>query len=133
MLSLGFWYNRDCIPFLHWLGQQCCAMLCCCRQLLRLVTRCRSPDLLSAARGKLGPGQKKYRLFAVVYHAGKESTKGHYITDAYHPAYQQWVRYDDSTVTAVTESSVLKPESPLMPYILFYRRLEPHAAAHNGK
>ena len=28
--------------------------------------------------------QKQYKLFAVVYHKGKEASKGHYITDIYH-------------------------------------------------
>ncbi|XP_037085508.1 ubiquitin carboxyl-terminal hydrolase 10-like [Pollicipes pollicipes] len=89
-------------------------------------------ELLSNVRGKMAPGPKRYRLFAVIYHSGKESTKGHYITDAYHPAYQQWVRYDDSLVSAVAEAAVLRPEPPLVPYILFYRRLDT-VAAHNGK
>ena len=80
----------------------------------------------------MAPGLKRYRLFAVVYHSGKESTKGHYITDAYHPAYQQWVRYDDSSIGAVQEAAVLRPEPPLVPYILFYRRVDT-VAAHNGK
>ena len=65
-----------------------------------------------------------------MYHVGRESTKGHYVTDAYHPGYQQWLRYDDSTVSAVAESAVLKPEPPLVPYILFYSRLDTVA---NGK
>ena len=87
-------------------------------------------ELLSSACSKLGPCLKRYRLFAVVYHAGRESTKGHYATDAYHPGYQQWVRYDDSTVSVVAEAAVLQPELPLVPYILFYRRLDTVA---NGK
>ncbi|KAF0292922.1 Ubiquitin carboxyl-terminal hydrolase 10-A [Amphibalanus amphitrite] len=89
-------------------------------------------ELLSNVRTKMAPGLKRYRLFAVVYHSGKESTKGHYITDAYHPAYQQWVRYDDSSISAVAESAVLRPEPPLVPYILFYRRVDT-VGAHNGK
>jgi len=91
-------------------------------------------ELLSGARSKQGPGEKRYRLFAVICHSGKESTKGHYITDAFHPAYQQWVRYDDSCVAAVPEGSVLRPEPPLVPYILFYRRTEPpRSGSHHGK
>lgn len=38
-------------------------------------------------------------------------------------------RYDDSTVTQVTDAQVLKPKPPRMPYLLMYRRhdtLQPH-------
>lgn len=66
--------------------------------------------------------QKQYRLFAVVYHDGKEASKGHYITDVYHTGYLNWIRYDDSTVKRVSEKSVLHPHSPRVPYLLYYRR-----------
>ena len=40
-------------------------------------------------------------------------------------------RYDDSTVTQVSDAAVLKPKPPRMPYLLMYRRhdtLPPHRA-----
>lgn len=66
--------------------------------------------------------QKQYRLFAVVYHDGKEASIGHYITDVYHTGYLNWIRYDDSTVKRVSEKSVLHPHMPRVPYLLYYRR-----------
>ncbi|XP_067003840.2 ubiquitin carboxyl-terminal hydrolase 10 isoform X2 [Anabrus simplex] len=68
--------------------------------------------------------QKKYKLFAVVYHDGKEATKGHYITDVYHVGYGGWVRYDDSVVKAVQEASMLHPRGSRVPYLLYYRRCD---------
>lgn len=70
--------------------------------------------------------QKKraYRLFAVVYHDGKEATKGHYITDVYHTGYGSWLRYDDSSVKPVSENHVLLPRTPRVPYLLCYRRCD---------
>ncbi|KAM3966385.1 LOW QUALITY PROTEIN: ubiquitin specific protease 10 [Aphomia sociella] len=65
--------------------------------------------------------QRLYKLFAVVYHEGVEAVKGHYLTDTYH-GQVGWIRYDDSTVTQVTEAQVLKPKAPRMPYLLMYRR-----------
>lgn len=70
--------------------------------------------------------QKQYKLFAVVYHDGKEASKGHYITDAFHAGYGSWIRYDDSTVKAVPEFNVLHPKAPRVPYLLYYRRLDTH-------
>lgn len=75
-----------------------------------------------ASKNKYQPKQKQYKLFAVVYHDGKEASKGHYITDVFHVGYSSWIRYDDSTVKAVTESNVLHPKSPRVPYLLYYRR-----------
>ncbi|KAK2585424.1 hypothetical protein KPH14_010092 [Odynerus spinipes] len=45
---------------------------------------------------KLNPKQKQYKLFAVTYHVGKETTKGHYVTDAFHVGYGGWVRRCDT-------------------------------------
>ncbi|XP_049819082.1 ubiquitin carboxyl-terminal hydrolase 10 isoform X2 [Aethina tumida] len=66
--------------------------------------------------------KKQYKLFAVVYHDGKEASKGHYITDAFHVGYNSWLRYDDASVKPVTEEQVLKPQGTRVPYLLFYRR-----------
>ncbi|KAG5893174.1 hypothetical protein JTB14_000434 [Gonioctena quinquepunctata] len=66
--------------------------------------------------------EKQYKLFAVVYHDGKEASKGHYVTDAFHIGYSSWLRYDDSSVKTVQEEHVLKPQGTRVPYLLFYRR-----------
>lgn len=66
--------------------------------------------------------EKQYKLFAVVYHDGKEVSKGHYITDAYHVGYASWLRFDDASVKPVSEEQVLKPHGSRVPYLLFYRR-----------
>lgn len=68
------------------------------------------------------PKEKQYKLFAIVYHEGKEATKGHYVTDAYHVGYASWVRYDDASVKAIPEEHVLNPLGTRVPYLLFYRR-----------
>lgn len=76
--------------------------------------------------------QKQYKLFAVVYHDGKEASKGHYITDVFHAGYGSWIRYDDSTVKPVSENNVLHPKSPRVPYLLYYRRLDTHYHGSGG-
>lgn len=76
--------------------------------------------------------QKQYKLFAVVYHDGKEASKGHYITDVFHAGYGSWIRYDDSTVKPVSENNVLHPKSPRVPYLLYYRRLDTHYHGGGG-
>lgn len=72
--------------------------------------------------------------FLVVYHDGKEASKGHYIADAYNSNLGIWVRYDDSQVRVVPEHVVLHPKSPSVPYILYYRRSDtmgqPFVAKH---
>lgn len=80
-------------------------------------------ELLSA-KIKYSLKQKQYKLFAVVYHDGKEASKGHYLTDAFHVGYGGWVRYDDSAVKSVSESHVLHPSAARVPYLLFYRRCD---------
>lgn len=66
--------------------------------------------------------EKQYKLFAVVYHDGKEASKGHYVTDVYHVGYASWLRYDDASVKTVQEEQVLNPSGTRVPYLLFYRR-----------
>lgn len=61
-------------------------------------------------------------IFSVVYHDGKEATKGHYLTDAYHVGLGAWIRYDDGNVRRVGVEQVLRPQSPRVPYLLHYRR-----------
>jgi ubiquitin C-terminal hydrolase len=68
--------------------------------------------------------EKQYKLFAVVYHDGKEASRGHYVTDAFHVGYSSWLRYDDASVKSVQEENVLKPQGTRVPYLLFYRRCD---------
>jgi len=73
-------------------------------------------------------------LFAVVYHDGKEASKGHYITDVFHTGYNCWLRYDDSSVKPIGEKQVLQTHTPRVPYLLYYRRFDtlPQTQASNG-
>ncbi|XP_046837545.1 ubiquitin carboxyl-terminal hydrolase 10 isoform X1 [Vespa crabro] len=73
---------------------------------------------------KLNSKQKQYKLFAVTYHVGKETTKGHYVTDAFHVGYGGWVRYDDNSLQGISENDVLNPAPPSVPYLLYYRRCD---------
>lgn len=81
------------------------------------------PEVLHS-KNKYSPKQKMYKLFAVVYHDGKEASEGHYLTDVFHVGYSSWIRYDDSSVKAVPESVVLRPRHPRVPYLLYYRRFD---------
>uniref|UniRef100_A0A1A9W534 ubiquitinyl hydrolase 1 n=1 Tax=Glossina brevipalpis TaxID=37001 RepID=A0A1A9W534_9MUSC len=81
-------------------------------------------DAKILASKKYSQKQRAYRLFAVVYHDGKEASKGHYITDVYHTGYGSWLRYDDSSVKPVSENHVLVPRTPRVPYLLYYRRCD---------
>lgn len=83
------------------------------------------PKFLSPnASKKFLAKQKQYKLFAVTYHDGKEATKGHYVTDAFHVGYGGWVRYDDSSLKGISENNVLNPQLPRVPYLLYYRRCD---------
>ncbi|XP_076029957.1 ubiquitin specific protease 10 isoform X2 [Oratosquilla oratoria] len=81
-------------------------------------------ELMSSnSRGKFSTTQRrKYKLLAVVYHDGKEATKGHYVADVFHGGYSCWLRYDDNQVKQVREADVLHHATPRVPYLLFYRR-----------
>ncbi|XP_013104013.2 putative mediator of RNA polymerase II transcription subunit 26 [Stomoxys calcitrans] len=81
-------------------------------------------DTKILASKKYSQKQRAYRLFAVVYHDGKEASKGHYITDVYHTGYGSWLRYDDSSVKPIIENHVLLPRTPRVPYLLYYRRCD---------
>lgn len=85
---------------------------------LKVDSKFMSPN----AAKKFALKQKQYKLFAVTYHDGKEATKGHYVTDAFHVGYNGWVRYDDSSLKGISESNVLNPQLPRVPYLLYYRR-----------
>jgi len=80
-------------------------------------------DILSVgSKSKYTTKQRQYKLFGVVYHNGREATKGHYIADVYHTGYASWLRCDDSLVTPTVEQLVTAPSPTSVPYILFYRR-----------
>ncbi|XP_044760358.1 ubiquitin carboxyl-terminal hydrolase 10-like [Coccinella septempunctata] len=66
--------------------------------------------------------EKQYKLFAVVYHEGKEASKGHYVADAFLSGHRTWLRFDDAKVRSVSVESVLKPHGDRVPYLLFYKR-----------
>ena len=53
---------------------------------------------------------------------GKEASGGHYITDVFHTGLNTWMRMDDSNVRFIKAHQVVKPQSSLTPYLLFYRR-----------
>ena len=65
---------------------------------------------------------RQYKLFSVVYHNGREATKGHYVTDVFHQGHSSWLHCDDSSVQPTAEELVVAPSSTSTPYILFYRR-----------
>ena len=85
------------------------------------------------SRNKYHGKQKQYKLFAVVYHNGKEATKGHYVTDIYHTGLASWLRCDDSLVKLVQEGQVLAHSTNSVPYILFYRRADTMVGLEKNK
>ena len=76
------------------------------------------------SRSKFSVNQRKYKLLAVIYHDGKEASKGHYVADIYHSGYNCWLHYDDAIVKSIPEAVVLKHAPPRVPYLLFYRRAD---------
>jgi ubiquitin carboxyl-terminal hydrolase 10 len=91
-------------------------------------------DILSTnCKTKYTLKQRQYKLFAVVYHKGREAIKGHYITDIYHTGYSSWLRCDDSQVTLASEEEVMTPTPHSTPYILFYRQRETMGAQQQDK
>lgn len=85
-----------------------------------------SKDLLSAhAKSKCSASHRKYKLFAVVNHIGARAIGGHYTVDVFHAGYNCWLHCDDNNVTSMPTNSVTKFTSPKVPYLIFYRRLEP--------
>jgi len=82
-----------------------------------------SRDMMSvASKSKYTAKQRQYKLFAVVYHNGREATKGHYVADVYHTGYASWLHCDDSIIKPTAEQLVTQPAPNSVPYILFYRR-----------
>ena len=60
-------------------------------------------------------------LLLVVYHDGKEATKGHYVTEVHHTGTGNWLRFDDSIIRVV-DTQLFKYNLPRMPYLLLYRK-----------
>lgn len=80
-------------------------------------------EILSvSSKSKYTTKQRQYKLFGVVYHNGREATKGHYVADVYHTGYASWLHCDDSIVKPTAEQLVTQPSPNSVPYILFYRR-----------
>ena len=80
-------------------------------------------ELISAqGRKKLSADKCRYKLTSIVYHDGKEATKGHYVSDVYHAGYNCWLHYDDACVRPIPASELQRCNAPRVPYLLFYRR-----------
>ncbi|XP_029830195.2 ubiquitin carboxyl-terminal hydrolase 10 isoform X1 [Ixodes scapularis] len=96
----------------------------------KLMTAINIPHELTMDRkwlsnDRLPVKMRSYNLFAVLSHSGERTDKGHYVTDAYHPAGRLWLRCDDDNVTPLPEGDLLRfDNSSLVPYLLFYRRRE---------
>merc|ERR1711913_217460 len=82
-----------------------------------------SKSILSA-ECRASTKQRQYKLFAVVYHNGREATKGHYVADVYHTGYANWLHCDDSIIKPTAEGLVTAQNPNSVPYILFYRRCD---------
>lgn len=80
--------------------------------------------LLSSKSIHPSPAERQYQLFAIVYHDGHESSKGHYVTDTFHQGYGTWLRCDDATLRPIHSQAVLQPYGSRVPYLLFYRRMD---------
>ncbi|KZV54452.1 hypothetical protein F511_09767 [Dorcoceras hygrometricum] len=61
---------------------------------------------------------RKYKLVSSITHHGREASKGHYTADVCH-LNNQWLRFDDASVSAITTSKVLHDQA----YVLFYEQL----------
>uniref|UniRef100_A0A6G5AB15 ubiquitinyl hydrolase 1 n=1 Tax=Rhipicephalus microplus TaxID=6941 RepID=A0A6G5AB15_RHIMP len=65
------------------------------------------------------------QLDRILSHSGERTDKGHYVTDAFHPAGRRWFRCDDDNVSPIAQGDLLRFEnSSLVPYLLFYRRAD---------
>ncbi|KAF8097519.1 hypothetical protein N665_0286s0029 [Sinapis alba] len=63
-------------------------------------------------------GGVKYELVATITHQGRDPSKGHYTTDARRKN-NQWLRFDDASVTAIGTKQVLHDQA----YVLFYKQV----------
>ncbi|CAK9184348.1 unnamed protein product [Ilex paraguariensis] len=62
--------------------------------------------------------RRRYELVATITHHGKEPSRGHYTADS-RRSNGKWLRYDDSSVTAIPTSKVMHDQA----YVLFYKQL----------
>ncbi|XP_010557845.1 PREDICTED: ubiquitin carboxyl-terminal hydrolase 24-like [Tarenaya hassleriana] len=60
----------------------------------------------------------RYELVATITHHGRDPSKGHYTTDARRQN-EQWLRFDDASVTAIGTKQVLHDQA----YVLFYKQV----------
>lgn len=67
--------------------------------------------------------ERRYHLFAVVYHHGTHATGGHYTTMVYHDYINCWVNADDDKMAHQDDKAVLKHINGRTPYLLFYKRI----------
>ncbi|KAJ4913606.1 Ubiquitin carboxyl-terminal hydrolase 24 [Raphanus sativus] len=63
-------------------------------------------------------GGLKYELVATITHHGRDPSKGHYTADARRKN-NQWLRFDDASVTAIGPKQVLHDQA----YVLFYKQV----------
>ncbi|KAF8110809.1 hypothetical protein N665_0078s0003 [Sinapis alba] len=63
-------------------------------------------------------GGLKYELVATITHQGRDPSKGHYTADARRKN-NQWLRFDDASVTAIGTKQVLHDQA----YVLFYKQV----------
>ncbi|KAF8073291.1 hypothetical protein N665_1122s0020 [Sinapis alba] len=63
-------------------------------------------------------GGLKYELVATITHHGRDPSKGHYTADARRKN-NQWLRFDDASVTAIGTKQVLHDQA----YVLFYKQV----------
>lgn len=85
-------------------------------------------DILSPSlKVRSQPQNRKYKLFAVVYHHGKNAAGGHYTSAVHHGHPFGWVRFDDHLLKPVAAASVTKHQKNQVPYLLFYERLQPNS------
>ncbi|XP_059651935.1 ubiquitin carboxyl-terminal hydrolase 24-like [Cornus florida] len=60
---------------------------------------------------------RRYELVSTITHHGREASKGHYTADARY-SNGQWLRFDDTSVTAIGTSKVLHDQA----YVLLYKQ-----------
>jgi len=56
----------------------------------------------------LGSNMPRYRLFAVVYHHGKNAGVGHYTVDVRRQDGSQWIRFDDTKIEVIRAEDVAR-------------------------
>jgi len=76
-------------------------------------------------RSSMHVSQRRYKLFAVIYHHGQDANKGHYSASIFHTGQRMWISYNDAEVRKTEVKNVLKCDiKEKVPYLLIYRKLE---------